>query len=126
MVVPAWLLVVLVVGTVARFTRLVTKDTILDPVRRRIERKVKREASPAVWRKVDDFLVCPWCVSVWVSIPVAYVAVWFPTNRFILGGLIACTASWLAANVQVREPDDEPVPLAVVADVTVHSDDSPP
>ena len=107
MFVPAWLLVVLVVGTVARFTRLVTKDTITDPGRAWVERQVEATAGRRAWRYVDDLIVCPWCVSVWVSVPVAYTAVYYPDNRFVVGGMIACTASWLAANVQVREPDGE-------------------
>jgi hypothetical protein len=45
------------------------------------------------WPWLDNLIGCPWCVSVYVSIPVALVAVWFPTNRLVIAGLLACTAS---------------------------------
>jgi hypothetical protein len=52
----------LAVGALAvhRLTRLVTEDTITDPLRRPVleERPESRLA---------DFLTCPWCVSVWVA-----------------------------------------------------------
>lgn len=112
-------LTVLAIGTTARFTRLITADSITDPARAwvngRAERKLGRR-----WTWFDDLINCPWCVSVWCSVPVAYVTVVWPGNRFVLGGLVACTASWVAANVQVREPDRTPAQArAVVALVTV-------
>lgn len=43
---------------VARLTRLVTKDTISNPIRARVHRRSV---------KAFDFLSCPWCTSVWIA-----------------------------------------------------------
>jgi hypothetical protein len=96
----------LVVGAVARLTRLVTKDTITAPARDWIEARAKKAGGRKLWGKVDDLVNCPWCVSVWVSAPVALAAVFLPRNRLVRAGLVALTSSWLAANIQIREPDD--------------------
>lgn len=45
------------------------------------------------WPWLDNLIGCPWCVSVYVSIPVAFVVTWWPTNRFVFAGLLACTGS---------------------------------
>jgi hypothetical protein len=96
----------LVVGAVARLTRLVTKDTITAPARDWIEAKAKKAGGRKLWSKLDDLVNCPWCVSVWVSAPVALAATLAPRSRLVRAGLLALTSSWLAANVQAREPDD--------------------
>jgi len=107
MSVPAWLLVVLTIGAIARLTRLVTGDTITHPIRDRIhERSFRETRSQGLWHWLDDLLTCPWCTSIWLSVPVALVAVWYPTNRLVLAGLVALTASWVAGNTQMREPED--------------------
>jgi len=114
---PGWvlLLLVLIIGTTARLTRLVTADTIFDPVRAWIKAKVKANTSTRVWHKVDDLLVCPWCVSVYTGAGTAYVA-WFHADRgWIIAGMAALTASWLTGNVQVREPDPLPAKAESVA-----------
>lgn len=128
-----WLTVVLAVGTVLRFTRLFSKDKILEPAREyidaraqaaeagRLDRQWEQDPVTLKWRPphgltglrlfferkwtgfwpwLDDLIGCPWCVSVYVSLPVAIVAVWWGDNRLILAGLLACTASWVAGIVQ--------------------------
>jgi hypothetical protein len=104
---PAWfaLVIFLIIGTTARLTRLVTADTITDPLREWVAAKAKQKLSRAVWHKIDDLLVCPWCVSIWVGVPSAYIGLAHWERYFVLGGMIALTASWLIANVQVREPE---------------------
>jgi hypothetical protein len=132
--VNAWLLTVLTVGTVLRFTRLINKDTILEPARdyvaaraaaseaRRLDSgwsqpdpdKPTRWLAPeglsglalffrrkwtGFWPWLDDLIGCPWCVSVYVAVPAAFVVVWFGDNRAVIAGLLACTASWVAGFV---------------------------
>jgi hypothetical protein len=96
---------VLIVGTTARLTRLVTADTITDPIRAWTERKVKAKTSRAVWRKFDDLIVCPWCVGMQISIPCSYIGLAHWDNYFVFGGMLALTTSWIVGNVQMREPD---------------------
>lgn len=94
---------VLICGTVARLTRLVTKDAITAPARTWIGRRASRGA---VWRILDDLIGCPWCVSPYVAAAAAYVTIWYWDNRFILASLILCTASLVTGHLQSREPDD--------------------
>ena len=61
------LLVVLIVGAVWRVTRLITKDTIADPFRSWVENHTKAKAGRKVWTFFDDLIVCPWCVSIYIS-----------------------------------------------------------
>jgi alkylhydroperoxidase family enzyme len=52
----------LAVGALAvhRLTRLITEDSITEPLRRPV-----LEDRPD--SRLADFLTCPWCVSVWVA-----------------------------------------------------------
>lgn len=43
---------------VARLTRLVTDDTITEPLRQRVAGR---------WPQAETFLRCPWCVSIWLA-----------------------------------------------------------
>lgn len=110
------LLILLIIGTTARLTRLVTKDSIADPARKWIEKRMIKKNMRGLWNKIDDLVNCPWCVSIWVGVPSGFIAVWHYSNRFVLAGMIGLTASWLAANVQVREPKDEDERIIVVED----------
>lgn len=127
----SWLIVFLAIGCVARFTRLVNGDTLTEPFRKWIETKAVGEEARrrlraqreepqsrgplaffkrkyrGFWTWLHGLVSCPWCVSVWVSVPIAYIAVFFPTNRFVIGGMLATTASFVASNVIVREPKEE-------------------
>lgn len=131
-----WLLAVLTVGAVLRFTVLINRDTITEPARSWVQAKaIEAEDRADDWRLahgwvrlaytgtvvyqgtdpepslpgayrdkwrggfwpwLDNLIGCPWCVSVYVAVPTAFVVVWFPTNRVVLAGLLACTASWVA------------------------------
>lgn len=103
MTVPAWLLVVLAIGTTARLTRLVTGDGITQRPRDWIERRGTQRGG--FWHWIDELANCPWCVSIWTGFPTAFVAVWWPTNRFVLASMLALTASWVTGNTQMREPE---------------------
>ena len=98
------LLILLTVGVVARLTRLVTKDSITDPARKWIEAKMVKAGQRGLWNKIDELVNCPWCVSIWVGVPSGVIMIWHSSNRFVIAGALGLTASWLAANVQVREP----------------------
>lgn len=55
----------------ARVTRLVNYDTVLDPVRLWVARRIsvlQQVGSPSRWRVVAEFMACPWCVGFWVSV----------------------------------------------------------
>lgn len=104
---PAWfaLVVVLIIGTTARLTRLITADSITDPPRAWITLKAEAKVGRKVWTWFDDLIHCVWCVSIYVGTATAYIAVWHWSNRFVLAGMIALTASLLAGNTQIREPE---------------------
>lgn len=62
-------LLVLYVLAVMRLTRLVTADTVLDPLRLRLARRYGPES------RVLEFLGCPWCVGFWLSLAAAPVVI---------------------------------------------------
>lgn len=103
MIHAAWLLVVLTILAVARLTRLVTADTIADPVRGWIIRH--RPAKGA--HEAEDWVVylvhCRWCASMWIAGPVA-VAVWFwhghAAAQIVLIALAASHATALLAGLE--------------------------
>lgn len=98
------ILVVVTVGAIARLTRLVTGDSITQPARAWINRHAKR-ANRRAWTWFDDLINCPWCVSIWISVPTAVIVMWNHSNRLVFAALVALSASWIAANVQMREPE---------------------
>lgn len=104
---PGWtaLVIVVFVGSVARLTRLVTADSITDPIRGWTEATVKRVGSRLLWRYVDDLITCPWCVSMWIGVLGGLIVLPHWRHWFVFGSMVGLTASWLAANVQVREPE---------------------
>lgn len=103
----AWLLVLLVCTTTTRLTWLINEDDITAPLRRWADKRDDRKRppprpgadppwTPGPWM---SFLLCPWCVSIWVGAPVATVAVLWPTNRLVIIGLAWFTASLFAGVV---------------------------
>lgn len=86
MVHSTWLLIVLLILAVARGTRLINDDVILD--------------GPRLWllnRKPDGRLaalvLCPWCVSIWVGFTGAALLYWLHSTWPIQVGLLALAAS---------------------------------
>ena len=64
----------------ARLTRLVNYDTELDPLRLWIARRISAKQAAGIvtdkpprtrWSTVADFMACPWCVGMWVSVALA-------------------------------------------------------
>lgn len=63
---------------VARLTRLVIADTILEPVRNRLRGRKPSGAHAlsgdriivAARPKLAEFIVCPWCISFWAAVGV--------------------------------------------------------
>lgn len=89
---------VLVIGTVARLTRLAQRDSILDQARRPLEARARRSGS-----KVWELLWCPWCLSVWIGI--AVVASWWlwGHERWWLAATAVLTASYLTGLLAEHE-----------------------
>ncbi|MHC9292044.1 DUF1360 domain-containing protein [Mycobacterium sp. LTG2003] len=94
------LILVVYVLAVARLTRLINYDTVLDPLRLWIARRAETARTAAEeaelnsqptqsaiylramarWNSLAEFLECPWCVGWWVAlagaVPVVYVLGW--------------------------------------------------
>lgn len=87
MIHPAWLLVLLTILSVARLTRLITDDAILDTPRGWI---LERPTGSLAY-----FIRCPWCVSIWVGAG-AGALVYFQHRHWpIQVALLALAASYL-------------------------------
>lgn len=79
------LLVVLVMLSTYRLTRLVTADKITERFRDWANGRV------ASW---PGYLAqCDWCLSIWVAPWPTLAAVWWGDNRAVLAGLVALSAS---------------------------------
>ena len=79
----------LYVLTVARITRLINFDAIFDKPRVAIVRFVR--GNPVV----VYFLTCPWCVSMWVAIALAWVPIYFADNAVAFYLMLALATSHL-------------------------------
>lgn len=94
---------VVYVLAVARLTRLVNHDTILDPVRITVARVFGPDSA------VVYFLGCPWCVGMWLSLATAILPVLLvglPWWWFILVGLATSHVIGLAAPLAADEDMD--------------------
>lgn len=94
---PIWLLFTITIGAVVRLTRLVTADYITAPIR---ERLITRWGEDS---KRSYLLTCDWCASIWIAPFVATVAILWPTNRVVIIGLLALTASLVAGLLALIE-----------------------
>jgi hypothetical protein len=91
----AVLVLVLYTLAVARVTRLVNADTILDPFRIWLAGRVRANKTAAImtreralpgaesyddaaarWTVALEFTQCPWCVGMWAALAAAYLPVW--------------------------------------------------
>ena len=98
--VPAWLLVLLVLGATHRLARLVTADYIMAWLRSWTERRDERAGRSADEPgKLAYLVTCDWCVSMYVAPVISVVAVWWGDNRVVLAALLALTASAFAGNM---------------------------
>jgi hypothetical protein len=120
---------------VMRIVRLINFDTILDPVRLRIDRpavvadaaaveadaagqsiiaELHRERS-ARWRKLQEFASCPWCVGMWVAFGTVWLPLYHADNpvvRYVGVGLAVSMIVGLLAPLSADEfdviPDGKP------------------
>ena len=89
------LVLAIYVLTVATITRLINYDVILDPARLWIARRASTAHSAAAeaelnrmpteaatatrrhrrWNVLSDFLVCPWCVGMWIALATAPIVI---------------------------------------------------
>lgn len=61
------LVTVVTILAVARVTRLITTDTILDPPRSWLLRRLQSE-------RLKYLIVCDWCMSIWVAAAITPIA----------------------------------------------------
>lgn len=94
---PAWLLVLLTIGAIARLARLLTADKISEPIREWVDRRWGDDSARSY------FVTCDYCVSMYVAPVVATVAVLWGDNRVVVIGLIALTASLVAGTLAAHE-----------------------
>ena len=100
---------------VARITRLINADTILDPLRiipankshiaRNTANDAKRSGQHSTaalyavqarrWSTLLYFIECPWCVSIWVAFGTVWLPMFFADNRVVQYVGFALAASHL-------------------------------
>lgn len=111
----SWMTFVLAVGATARITRLIGRDSITfffrDWLAARTEDARESRKRGRVGPKerllsfTEDMATCPWCLSVWVSAPVAALAwLWGETVWFAVPAA-ALTASYLTGLLMTRAED---------------------
>lgn len=109
-----WLQAVVVVGAACRIARLLTGDQLTQDLR-----DWATASYAAAWRREKGLRyrlarrfdwaylwTCPWCLSIWIGAPVGVMA-WWIDNRVVFIVALMLTASYVAGNIQSREPDSE-------------------
>lgn len=104
---PFWLAVVLGFFIVARAVRFVNSDVLAEPIRmwadgiekpgrlRTLKRWLRRPLYAVFRDELPILVTCPWCLSIWFSLPVA-VAVVALSGDFSAGGnVLAVAGLWL-------------------------------
>ena len=98
----------------ARLTRLVNYDTILDPARLWIARRITAaRPTPTRWTTVAEFMGCPWCVGMWISVALAPAAIavlawpWWTwaVLPFACSHLIGIQDRWVSDPLEIVETD---------------------
>lgn len=74
---------------VARITRFVVEDYLFNDVRRWVVNKWGEDS------KLSYLVHCPWCVSIWVAIPIMPPAVLWP-NVWVISGFSILAASMVS------------------------------
>jgi hypothetical protein len=89
--IAAALTVLIMFGVTARLTRLITEDTIAEPVRAAVRLIViKRRGPRSIWL---DWVRCPWCVGLYLAVAVA-LAMW-GAERLLLDDPLLPLPGWL-------------------------------
>lgn len=69
-----------------RLTRLVTTDTILEPVRERWWRRFPPSTQPGY------LITCDWCTSIWISAPLVMMYSLYPSATIFVCAIFALSA----------------------------------
>lgn len=90
----------LIVATlaVARLTRLLVSDKLTVKLRQWVVKRWGADSKPSV------LIHCPWCISVWVALPVMPVAALFP-NKWVIAVLAIPAAAYVVGFLANREDD---------------------
>lgn len=97
------LALVLYVLAVARVTRLVNHDAVLDPLRVRVYQRFGEHGEAAY------FLGCAWCVSVWAAAALLPLLVAVTAWPWAFYALAAPAASWCAGMLAQLDKADHVV-----------------
>jgi hypothetical protein len=92
---------VLIVLATARITRMITRDTLTEPLRERAV--IWLEAQERQWDKVAYLIQCDWCASVYAGAAVAGTSVVFHGNIWYMAALAALAASHVTGFMASRE-----------------------
>ena len=107
-----WLTVVLAIGLAVRITRLVTLDTITQPIRDRLSGPLSVLAE------------CPWCAGFWISVGVGLSWwAWADQTWWQVGALIA-TLAWLCGALAGAGMPKQ-MEIATVSPVAIVNADEP-
>lgn len=97
-------LALLVCVATFRLARLFTMDFVMEPFRDWVAKRFGAES------KLAYLSECPWCLSMWLAVPVVVVATLWPDNRWVIAGLLVLTASAVAGLIttlaDTNEEDD--------------------
>lgn len=86
--VPLWVTLLLALGSTARITRLIVADTITAPLRTKVMTKYGADS------KLATLTSCTWCMSTWVSLPVALLAYAIGDTGWFVIPALALTLSY--------------------------------
>ncbi len=105
-----WMTALLAVGATARITRLIGRDTITFFFRDWLAAMTEDNLStPAkgvrarFFSFVEDMVACPWCLSIWVSVPIAVLAWLYGDTLWFIVPALALTASHLTGMTAAQE-----------------------
>lgn len=111
-VVDEWLTIALALGFGARLTRLITLDTITQPIRNHLK------------GLLAALIECPWCSGVWVAVPVGLSWLWWADQTWWQVTALIGTIAWVAgALAGVGTPRQ--VEVATVSPVALINADEP-
>lgn len=102
---PVWLWWVVVALAVTRLTGLVAKDEITRPVREWLISRLDtrkgwhRKVAYLVGGATDDGDGCPWCLSIWISVPVAPLVWYAGTTPWVIIPAIALALSQITGMI---------------------------
>jgi hypothetical protein len=88
-----------------RITRFLLRDSLIEDTRFKVEHYFGSRSDKTFYRKINELISCPWCVSVWVSGGIVALwrwqdgdgVGWFWTAVMVLAvaaGAMACWQTW--------------------------------